>query len=158
VQKNFQLLPIEDDPSLLAELSQQIVQHLECCSHQQLRGPRNLCTLEIKLPDNSNAAADARLVLNEFLQQMLRNTDLVLKTDRHTWLTVLHCLPTDLPCLMKRLQAGWHRHAESNPLRHSSELSFQSGISFEPTVSHAELSAALLQYYHPRRKSEPTLS
>lgn len=157
MQKSLRLLPIEDDPSLLAELSQLILQHLECCSHQQVRGPRNLCTLEIKLLDNTDASTDAGLMVDEFLQHTLRNTDLVVKTDRHTWLAVLHCLPTDLPCLMKRLQTGWHRHAESYPHKHS-ELLFQSGIYFEPTVSQAELSAALLQYYYPQKKSEPAIN
>jgi hypothetical protein len=158
MQKSLRQLPIEDDPSLLAELSQLIAEHLERCSHLQVRGSDNFCTLEIRFADNSDTATDAGLVLGEFLQQTLRNTDFVLKTDCQTWLTVLHCLPADLPRLIERLRTAWHHHAETYPLRHTPKLSFKSGISFEPTIGPSELLAALRQYYHSRRKSDPAFN
>src|SRR5437868_12550012 len=147
MQKSLPELPIDKDPGLLVELGRLLARHLDHCSHQPVRGSRNLCTLEIRLAGNTDSADDVIPLLDEFLQRTLRGTDFVLKTNRHTWLTIVHCMPTDLPALMKRLQADWHRQAKARSLDHLPGLAFEPGVSLEATDNHADLSAVLVQYY-----------
>jgi hypothetical protein len=141
-----------------AEPSQHLPSHLNDWFQRPVRGPRNLCTLEITLTGSSTFTTDLATTVDEFFRRTLRDTDLVLAINPRLRLALLRCFPDDLPSLMKRLGTAWRQQAETCPQGQLLDLVFQPGACLEPSENQAEQLAALLQLYHHRDSHAPTLS